>query len=67
MITSPASAQDFAKWEREAKRLSLDSLRFVIADCQSAAQAMKGWNPDREGFYLDQAHTYQHELTKRTK
>jgi hypothetical protein len=67
MITSPASAQDFSLWERKAKRLSLDSLRFVIADCQSAAQAMKGWNPDREGFYIDQASTYQHELMKRTK
>jgi hypothetical protein len=67
MITSPASAKDFSLWERKAKRLSLDSLRFVIADCQSAAQAMKGWNPDREGFYIDQASTYQHELMKRTK
>jgi hypothetical protein len=67
MITSPASAKDFSLWERKAKGLSLDSLRFVIADCQSAARAMRGWNPDREGFYIDQAHTYQHELMKRTK
>jgi hypothetical protein len=67
MITSPASAQDFALWERKAKTLSPDSLRYVIADCHSAAQAMKGWNPEREGFYLDQAHTYQHELMKRAK
>jgi hypothetical protein len=67
MITSPASAKDFSLWERKAKRLSIDSLRFVIADCQSAAQAMRGWNPDREGFYIDQAQTYQHELMKRTK
>jgi hypothetical protein len=67
MITSPASAKDFSLWERKAKRLSLDSLRYVVADCQSAAQAMRGWNPDREGFYIDQASTYQHELMKRTK
>ena len=67
MIANPATAQDFAKWERKAKGLSSDSLRFVIADCQSAARAMKGWNLDREGYYIDQAHTYQHELTKRTK
>jgi hypothetical protein len=67
MITSPASAQHFSLWERKAKRLSIDSLRFVVADCQSAARAMKGWNSAREGFYLDQAHTYQHELMKRTK
>jgi len=67
MISNPATAQDFALWERKAKGLSLDSLRFVIADCQSAAQAMRGWNPEREGYYIDQAHTYQHELMKRTK
>ena len=67
MIANPATAQDFALWERKAKGLSLDSLRFVIADCQSAAQAMRGWNPEREGYYIDQAHTYQHELMKRTK
>jgi hypothetical protein len=67
MIASPASAQDFALWQRKAKASSIDSLRYVIADCHSAAQAMRGWNPEREGFYLDQAHTYQHELTKRTK
>lgn len=67
MITNPATANDFARWERDAKKLSTESLRFVIDDCQSAARAMRGWNPDREGFYIDQASTYQHELTKRTK
>ena len=67
MISNPATAQDFAKWEREAKRLSIDSLRYVINDCQMAARAMRGWNPEREGYYLDQASTFGQELTKRTK
>ena len=67
MIANPATAQDFAKWEREAKRLSLDSLRYVINDCHEAARAMRGWNPEREGYYLDQGSTYGQELTKRTK
>jgi hypothetical protein len=67
MICNPATANDFARWEREAKRLSTDSLRYVVKDCQEAAQAMRGWNPDREGFYLDQASTFGQELTKRMK
>ena len=67
MISNPATAQDFAKWERAAKRLSIDSLRYVINDCQMAARAMKGWNPDREGFYIDQASTFGQELTKRAR
>jgi hypothetical protein len=67
MIANPATANDFALWERKAKALPIDSLRYVIADCQSAAQAMRGWNPEREGFYIDQASTYQHELMKRAK
>ena len=67
MISNPATAQDFAKWEREAKRLSIDSLRYVVNDCQEAAKAMRGWNPEREGYYIDQASTFGQELTKRTK
>jgi hypothetical protein len=38
-----------------------------VKDCQEAAQAMHGWNPEREGFYLDQASTFGQELAKRTK
>ncbi len=67
MIANPATAQDFAKWEREAKKLSIDSLRYVINDCKEAAQAMKGWNPEREGYYIDQGSTFGQELTRRTK
>ena len=67
MICNPATANDFAKWEREAKRLDIESLRYVVNDCKEAAQAMKGWNPEREGYYLDQCSTFGQELTKRTK
>jgi len=67
VIANPATAQDFAKWEREAKRLSIDSLRYVVQDCQEAAQAMRGWNPEREGYYIDQGSTFGQELTRRTK
>ena len=67
MICNPATAHDFAKWQREAKQLSIDSLRYVVKDCQEAARAMRGWNPEREGYYIDQASTYSQELTRRTK
>jgi hypothetical protein len=67
MICNPATAQDFAKWEREDKRLSIDSLLYVVNDCKQAAQAMSGWNPEREGYYIDQASTFGQELTKRMK
>ena len=67
MIANPATANDFASWEREAKKLSIDSLLYVVNDCKEAAQAMKGWNPEREGFYIDQAYTFSKELSKRMK
>lgn len=67
MIANPATANDFARWEREAKKLSIDSLLYVVNDCKEAAQAMKGWNPEREGFYIDQAYTFSKELSKRMK
>ena len=28
---------------------------------------MRGWNPSREGYYLDQASTYGMELTRRNR
>ena len=28
---------------------------------------MRGWNPSREGYYLDQAATYGMELTRRNR
>ena len=67
MIANPATAQDFAKWGREAKRLDLESLRYVVNDCQEAARAMRGWNPEREGYYIDQAATFGQELNRRTR
>lgn len=67
MISSPATANDFNKWESQAQKLSVHSLLYVIEDCKKAANAMRGWNPIREGFYADQAHTFSRELNKRRK
>ena len=62
-----ATAEHFARWEAHAKTLDSYSLRYVIRDCQQAAEGMKGWNPVREGYYLDQAATYGMELTRRNR
>lgn len=67
MITAPATAEDFNKWERHAATCDALSLAWIIQDCQQAAQGMRGWNPSREGYYLDQSYTYARELSRRQK
>jgi hypothetical protein len=67
VITEHATAEHFARWESHAATLDSYSLRYVIADCHKAADAMRGWNPAREGYYLDQASTYGMELTRRNR
>ena len=62
-----ATPEHFARWEAHAKTLDAYSLKYVIRDCQQAAECMKGWNPVREGFYLDQMSTYGMELTRRNR
>ena len=67
MITEHATAEHFQRWECHAKTLDSYSLRYIVADCHKAADAMRGWNPAREGYYLDQASTYGMELTCRNR
>ena len=67
MITEHATPEHFARWESHAQTLDRYSLRYVIADCSRAADAMRGWNPAREGYYRDQAMTYGMELTRRNR
>jgi hypothetical protein len=67
MITDHATPEHFDRWEAHAKTLDRHSLRYVIADCERAAAHMRGWNPAREGYYLDQASTYGMELTRRNR
>lgn len=61
-----ATAEDFAKWQRYAKKLTVSELRFSIDDCLKAAAAMathKG--PNKENYYRDQAATLNQELRRR--
>lgn len=67
MITAHATPDDFDRWETFAKGLDSYSLKYVMKDCLAAAEAMKGWNPSREGYYMDQMATYGMELTRRNR
>ncbi len=53
------------QWEATAKAADIHGLRYMILDCRAAANAMKDHNPEREGFYIDQAFTYSDELRRR--
>lgn len=64
-MTEHATPEDFAKWRRHAETCDLGSLRYIIADCRNAADAMRGWNPIKEGFYIDQMCTYADERRRR--
>ena len=62
-----ATAEDFAKWEAQAKTMTTACLLYTVKDCQKAEAAMRGWNPIKEGFYSDQASTFGMELTRRRR
>jgi hypothetical protein len=55
----------WTEWENKAKSSTDDALAFIVADCRKAAEAMRGWNPEKEGFYSDQAATFQMEVNRR--
>ena len=63
--TNAATPEQFAMWRKLAKGLNEEQLIWIIRDCREAAEAMKGWNPVKEGFYEDQAFTYADELRAR--
>ena len=65
--TNFATADDFATWAARAKTMTVAALLYTVNDCQQAAEAMRGWNPIKEGFYIDQACTYGMELTNRRR
>lgn len=65
MTTAYATAADFAAWIERAKAMTVAELLYTVNDCCQAAEAMRGWNPIKEGFYMDQASTYGMELSQR--
>lgn len=66
-INQHATADDFTKWTKAAKAATLDVLNYVVKDCREAAEAMRGWNAAREGYYADQAFTYSDERSRRAR
>ena len=62
-----ATVEDFQRWEDHAKVLDCYTLKHIIKDCQSAEKNMRGFDPIREGYYIDQACTYGMELTRRNR
>jgi hypothetical protein len=62
-----ATVEDFNLWADRAQKMSVSALLFTVHDCSQAAAAMRGWNPIREGFYLDQAAAYAMELIRRKR
>ena len=60
-----ATPENFESWRLEAATMDTQALIHTIQDCRNAEKSMKGWNPDKEGFYSDQASTYAMELKKR--
>jgi hypothetical protein len=65
MTTTYATAADFTAWAERAKGMTVAALLYTVNDCRQAAEVMRGWNPIKEGFYMDQASTYGMELNRR--
>jgi hypothetical protein len=60
-----ATAEDFTRWSEQAAKMTVAQLHYAAQDCRKAEQAMRGWNPVREGYYSDQACTFGDELRRR--
>jgi hypothetical protein len=58
-------AIDWEAYEEKARKMTVAALARAVWDCREAEKAMRGWNPDREGFYSDQASIYSRELRTR--
>lgn len=51
----------------KATLMSTESLIYTIKDCREAALASRGWNPENEGYYDDEASVYASELRRRER
>lgn len=58
---------DWKSVEEKAKGMTIEMLRYAILDCREAELASRGWNPENEGYYSDEASVYSKELRKRAK
>ncbi len=51
--------------EERASGMTDAELHYARLDCRKAEAAMKGWNPEAEGYYSDEASVYSRELRRR--
>ena len=51
--------------EAKAKKMSVVELAYSIKDCCEARDASRGWNPENENYYQDEASVYSREYNKR--
>jgi hypothetical protein len=51
--------------ETKAQKMTVSELVYAIRDCRLAAEASRGWNPDAECYYYDEAAVYLMELKRR--
>lgn len=64
-IRRHATAEDFQKWEEQAKQMTDQQLWYAARDCRQVEQNFRGFDPMVEGFYSDQAATFSDELRRR--
>ncbi len=58
-----APQMNHAAYMQKVKKLSIESLRFIIQDCREAIEAMP--NNPKNGYYMDEIHYCSMELTSR--
>lgn len=51
--------------EAKAKKMSVVELEYSVKDCCEARDASRGWNPENENYYQDEASVYSRELRRR--
>jgi len=56
---------DWKTKEARARKMTVEALEFSVKDCVEARDAMRGWNPEAEGYYQDEASVYRRELNRR--
>jgi hypothetical protein len=56
---------DWNTKEATAKKMSDAALDYSIKDCLEARDAAKGWNPENECYYQDEASVYSTEKRRR--
>ena len=69
-LHSGTSITDWKHYEKQARSMDVDTLRYVITDCRNAmnvAPAEANFPCKASGFYADEMHVYCDELRRRVQ